>query len=363
MEDNSAACRVVITGRNPSMRHMSRTQRIDIAWLNERYSEKAFRFIECPSEFQAGDIMTKHFTDVKVWERNLNLICHFEDEVFAKAFTRTAGCAIEQDPGIEVKVEVNEEVQALEPAPVAASVNAVPNRFIKYVIAPLRYDYTLILFCSYHDSILADTRLSKGCCRTIIINDEIDARSYKAMELIRFVSYNSEGRVALWASLPCTGGCTWNFINARTPEGRARIRAHIALMVQLLEKFIVAARIVIKAKGFVFFEWPRRCTYWKRTDVIDMVQTLGITPTRFDGCALGLRSKTKGREHMFLMKPWVVMHNSKHFSKIFTPFCCPGSSRIHLHDQCRGINAKMSERYTDVFALNVHKTLRMDFEC
>ncbi len=42
MEDNSAARRVVITGRHPSMRHMSRTQRIDIAWLNERYSEKAF---------------------------------------------------------------------------------------------------------------------------------------------------------------------------------------------------------------------------------------------------------------------------------------------------------------------------------
>ena len=53
-EDNSAACRVVITGCNPGMRHMSRTQRIDTAWLNERYSEKAFRFIECPSEFQAG---------------------------------------------------------------------------------------------------------------------------------------------------------------------------------------------------------------------------------------------------------------------------------------------------------------------
>ena len=89
MEDKSAACRIVIAGRNPSMRHMSRTQRIDAAWLNERYSEKAFRFIECPSEFQAGDIMTKHFTDVKVWERNLNLICHFEDEVFAKAFTKS----------------------------------------------------------------------------------------------------------------------------------------------------------------------------------------------------------------------------------------------------------------------------------
>jgi len=74
MEDNSAARRVVITGRNPSMRHMSRTQRIDIAWLNERYVEKTFRFVECPSEYQAGDLMTKHFADAKVWETCVLLV-------------------------------------------------------------------------------------------------------------------------------------------------------------------------------------------------------------------------------------------------------------------------------------------------
>jgi hypothetical protein len=201
-----------------------------------------------------------------------------------------------------------------------------------------------------------------GCCRTIIINDEIDARSYKAMELIRLVCRNSNNRVALWASLPCTGGCTWNSFNGRTPEGRDKIKAHVDLMVQLLDKFTCAARLVIKANGFVFFEWPRKCTYWKRTDVMDMVQTLRLVPTRFDGCALGLRSRNKGRENMFLMKPWLVLHNSNHFGKIFSQFICPGPSRIHQHDQCRDINAKMSERYTDVFALNVHKTLRMDFE-
>jgi hypothetical protein len=88
MEDNAAACRVVITGRNPSMRHMSRTQRIDVAWINERYVEKSFFFIECPSEYQAGDLMTKHFTDAKVWSRNLHLVGHLDDSVFVKAFNK-----------------------------------------------------------------------------------------------------------------------------------------------------------------------------------------------------------------------------------------------------------------------------------
>jgi len=64
---------------------MSRTQRIDIAWLNERYSEGVFRFVDCPSEYQAGDIFTKHCIDSVVWSRNLMLIAHFTRDQLIRA--------------------------------------------------------------------------------------------------------------------------------------------------------------------------------------------------------------------------------------------------------------------------------------
>ena len=96
---------------------------------------------------------------------------------------------------------------------------------------------------------------------------------------------------------------------------------------------------------------------------MDMIRTLKLVPTRFDGCALGLKSANRERENMFTMKPWMVYHNSNHFEQVFHKFVCPGLSRIHEHDQCRGINAKISESYTEVFAVNVHRTLRMDLEC
>ncbi|CAE6971381.1 unnamed protein product, partial [Symbiodinium sp. CCMP2592] len=70
MEDNEAAIRVIITGHNPNMRHMSRTQRIDISALNERYHAGDFMFVTCPSQFEAGDILTKACTDAKVWGKN-----------------------------------------------------------------------------------------------------------------------------------------------------------------------------------------------------------------------------------------------------------------------------------------------------
>ena len=83
MLDNEAAIRVIITGHNPNMRHMSRTQRIDISALNERYHGGDFTFVACPSQyhqpqaFEAGDILTKACTDAKVWGRNLMSIGHF----------------------------------------------------------------------------------------------------------------------------------------------------------------------------------------------------------------------------------------------------------------------------------------------
>ena len=77
MEDNEAACRIIITGNNPNMRCMSRTQRIDTSWLNEVYNEQIFRFVACPSHYQGADILTKACVDKVTWGRNLQTLGMF----------------------------------------------------------------------------------------------------------------------------------------------------------------------------------------------------------------------------------------------------------------------------------------------
>ena len=177
---------------------------------------------------------------------------------------------------------------------------------------------------------------------------------------MRFACRQSNRRIVLWGSLPCTGGCTWNYINGRT-EGKARIDEHIKKMVVLLQRFIVVAKIVLKYDGIVCFEWPSKCTYWKRKDVMQMIETLAIKPAFFCGCALGLMSLTKGNEHMFIKKPWRVYSNSGKVVQAFSKFSCPGNSDTHIRDQCRDVNAKNSERYTDMFAECFHKSVRAEF--
>ena len=52
MEDIEAANRTIISGHNPNTRHVSRTQRIGLSALNERYHQGDFMLVACPSQFE-----------------------------------------------------------------------------------------------------------------------------------------------------------------------------------------------------------------------------------------------------------------------------------------------------------------------
>ena len=83
-EDNQAAVRIIISGKNPNMRYLSRTQRVDIARLNQFYSNSLFEFIDCPTEFQAANMMTKAISDSREWRRDMCTTGHFTEEVIER---------------------------------------------------------------------------------------------------------------------------------------------------------------------------------------------------------------------------------------------------------------------------------------
>jgi hypothetical protein len=71
-------------------------------------------------------------------------------------------------------------------------------------------------------------------------------------------------------------------------------------MIELLTVFRWAGKLFIHNDGMIGFEWPRKCTYWKRPDVMTMIAELGLTCANFDGCAFGLRSSLGGHFEHFL---------------------------------------------------------------
>ena len=76
MEDNMAAIRIVQTGKNPSLRHLGRTHKVDLQWVHERLHDGQFSIEYCPSCDMAADIFTKHFTDGDRWRSACWLIGH-----------------------------------------------------------------------------------------------------------------------------------------------------------------------------------------------------------------------------------------------------------------------------------------------
>ena len=103
--DNTAMLCVMKTGRNPTMRHLSRTHRVSVAWLHEQYHRERFNFKYVPSDCMAADIFTKSIIASHRWKhaRRLINVCESIDELLdsisladvsvAKTFLCVAVCA------------------------------------------------------------------------------------------------------------------------------------------------------------------------------------------------------------------------------------------------------------------------------
>ena len=75
LEDNQATIQILKSGKNPTMRHVARTHRVNLAWISDVFRKCDQMGIKyCSTAEQAADIMTKGFTNPEVWDRAVSLI-------------------------------------------------------------------------------------------------------------------------------------------------------------------------------------------------------------------------------------------------------------------------------------------------
>ena len=68
MEDNAACALIITTGKNPSLRHVLRTQKVDIKWLHEVFKKNNNLIMTLtPTKEQSADILTKRFKSPREW--------------------------------------------------------------------------------------------------------------------------------------------------------------------------------------------------------------------------------------------------------------------------------------------------------
>ena len=67
LEDNQATMRILKSGKDPALRHIARTHRVNFAWLSDvsrACDQMDIKY--CSTHEQSADIMTKEFTNAEI---------------------------------------------------------------------------------------------------------------------------------------------------------------------------------------------------------------------------------------------------------------------------------------------------------
>ena len=90
-EDNEAVIKIIIKGRSPTMRHVSRTHRVALDWLFDRINlDPKIQIKYIDTKNQLADILTKGIFTRDEWNHLLCLfnISHFSSTVCSEAMAK-----------------------------------------------------------------------------------------------------------------------------------------------------------------------------------------------------------------------------------------------------------------------------------
>ena len=154
--------------------------------------------------------------------------------------------------------------------------------------APCPTPRCIIEVCSGEDSKLGDVSRSTaaGCQVSRFTPNNDFNQSENGRKAVDFASRFQH--VLIWASLPCTGGTPWNFINNKIPSARKKVANHRKLFNVLWKSFGAFLDEMGHQNPSIAIEWPKGCTYWKLPKVKSILDKHGLNKCDFDGCAVGI---------------------------------------------------------------------------
>ena len=197
-------------------------------------------------------------------------------------------------------------------------------------------------------------------CRCVRITISIDFASRRGLCFAINVLRVYRSKVLVWFSMPCTGGCPFQYLNyKKSAKAKQRIdMQHLLfrLLWQNAVKVIAEARMV---EACVANEWPNQCSYWKRREVIDLIAEYSLVKTVFHGCQYGLTSIRKRALGLPILKSWAVVTDCVPLITLLDKKC-QGEYTKGFHDDstrhvvCEGEDTKASEQYTEHIVQCVH---------
>ena len=81
MEDNETTFQIIKAGKNPTMRHISRTHGVNAQWLHDAYTKRLFKMQVTKTDEQVADISTKHMPEKTIGKRLCKILAPGPPEV------------------------------------------------------------------------------------------------------------------------------------------------------------------------------------------------------------------------------------------------------------------------------------------
>ena len=226
LEDNQATITIITKGDSEKMRHTDRTQRISFGWLKQQFERGLLNMINVGTDEQVADIFTKPFADKTKWQKALALINHVD---CSKQSLRNNIATKDSDshlllhkPHVHTSPaahNIQQQTHSEHDRLPAAAANAL------HTPRPTDCNRILVEFCCDEDSKLGQVRHASRGCHVLRVTEQHDATKMATIrKLVRQIDQlcdegGGSKELPVWASLPCTGGCSWQRINeAINPE-------------------------------------------------------------------------------------------------------------------------------------------------
>ena len=225
----------------------------------------------------------------------------------------------------------------------------------------------LIEYCCSPDSTLCDERFltcPAGKVKLYRLTEGHDMRKKEGVDYaLSIIEKYKDIPIVIWCSIPCTGGSTLQKENEHLPSHPARMAAHNRLFRTLHSNFMTLVNAVMKTvAGVLVFEWPTRNTWWKRTEIVKMLELYKMQKADVNGCTLDVRARESGILHL---KPWTLASTSMDFVDTFKPYVCPNRPGhfVHKHEPIKGgTRAKDSAHYPLKMAGIAHAVFGRHFQ-
>ena len=223
---------------------------------------------------------------------------------------------------------------------------------VSRVIAAKQCDRIFFELCCDASSNLT-ANVPEGTC-AIRVTENTDLTSDKAYRVLRDLVKKAAAKdipIFVWASVPCTSGCPWKYINSKL----GRQTGDAKKTNTLIQHAVKLCKLAAGFGGKVCWEWPVRCDLWHDPRVYDMALTIKGKFVSVSTSAAGLSFRKLGKE-VHIKKRWCIMSNDASLVEGLSSLSEDAREGQKSFVECRGRIAKSSANYTRLLAQTVWKT-------